>query len=170
MSTPKPKPFISRASTLQDALAAVARLPGVMTQAIQQWGEIDIVVRKHEPKRSLDQNRLQRLWCREASEQGDMTAEEYRGQMKLHHGIAILRRDDQEFCEAYDRLVGWRPYEEKLAFMQEPIDFQVTRWMNKRQKTEYLNAVYVDLTGRGFRLTDPGLKGIGPDQYREVAA
>ncbi|WP_052704395.1 hypothetical protein [Halomonas sp. S2151] len=165
----KPKPFISRASTLQDALAAVARLPGVMTQAIQQWGEIEIEVRKREPKRSLDQNRLQRLWCREAGEQGDMTAEEYRGQMKLHHGVPIMRRDSEEFAEKYDRLIKWRPYEEKLEFMQSPFDFPVTRGMNKQQKTEYLNAVYVDLTGRGFRLTDPGLKGIGPDQYREAA-
>lgn len=165
----KPKPFISRASTLQDALAAVARLPGVMTRAIQQWGEIEIEVRKREPKRSLDQNRLQRLWCREAGKQGDMTAEEYRGQMKLHHGVPIMRRDSEEFAEKYDRLIKWRPYEEKLEFMQSPFDFPVTRGMNKQQKTEYLNAVYVDLTGRGFRLTDPGLKGIGPDQYREAA-
>ncbi len=42
--------------------------------------------------------------------------------------------------------------------------------MTKAQKTEYLNKVYTDLTGRGIRLTDPELKGIGPDQYREVAA
>ena len=166
----KPKPYISRAATLQDALAAVARLPGIITKAIGDWGEVEIIVRKREKARSVDQNRLQRLWCKEASEQGDMTAEEYRGQMKLHHGIPILRRDCERFCEAYDRLIRGRDYAEKLEIMQEPIDFQVTRLMTKRQKTEFLNAVYVDLTGRGFRLTDPGLNGIGAEQYKEAAA
>ncbi|MEQ5768127.1 hypothetical protein NFH98_11025 [Halomonas sp. H33-56] len=165
----KAKAYINTAATLQESMAAIARLPGIVTRAIQDWGRVDIVVRPHEEKRSLDQNRLQRLWCREAGEQGDMTAEEYRGQMKLHHGVPIMRRDSEEFAEKYDRLIKWRPYEEKLEFMQSPFDFPVTRGMNKQQKTEYLNAVYVDLTGRGFRLTDPGLKGIGPDQYREAA-
>lgn len=165
----KPKPFVSRASTLQDALAAVAKLPGVIAQAIQMWGEVEIVVRKREKARTIDQNRLQRKWCNEAAEQGDMTAEEYRGQMKLHHGIPILRRDSEEFAEKYDRLIKWRTYEEKLEFMQTPFDFPVTRGMTTRQKTEYLNEVYVDLTGRGFRLTDPNLKGMDPSQYREAA-
>jgi len=165
----KPKPYISRAATLQDALAAVAKLPGIISRAIGDWGEVEIIVRKREKARTIDQNRLQRKWCKEASEQGDMTAEEYRGQMKLHHGIPILRRDSDKFREVYDRLIRPRDYAEKLEIMQEPIDFQVTRLMTTRQKAEYLDAVYIDLTGRGFRLTDPGLKGFDAGEYKEAA-
>ena len=166
----KPKPYISRASTLQDALAAVARLPGVMTQAIQQWGEIEIIVRKREKRRSLDQNRLQRLWCNQASEQGDMTAEQYRAHCKYHFGLAILCRDSDDYRDACRRVLGSLNYEQRLELMQVPHDYPVTRGMNTKQKAEYLDKCWEFFTGLGFRLTDPGLKGIGPDQYREVAA
>lgn len=170
MSTPKPKPYVSRASTLQDALAAVGRLPGVMTAAIQQWGEIEIVVRKREARRTLEQNRLQWKWCQEAGLQGDQTAEEYQAYAKLHFGMAILCRDSEDYAEACCQVLGVLTYEQKLALMRHPFDWPVTRAMNKRQLTEYLNRMWEHFTGLGFRLTDPGLKGIGPDQYREVAA
>ena len=170
MSNSKPKPYISRASTLQDALAAVGRLPGVMTTAIQEWGEIEVVVRKREPRRSLDQNRLQRLWCREAGEQGDMTAEEYRGYCKYHFGIRILCEGSDDYRRACKAVLGGLNYEQCIALMMEPHDYPVTRGMTKTQKTQYLNRIWEHFTGLGFRLTDPGLKGIGPDQYREVAA
>ncbi|WP_069383986.1 hypothetical protein [Halomonas caseinilytica] len=166
----KPKPYISRASTLQDALAAVGRLPGVMTAAIQQWGEIEIVVRKREPKRSLDQNRLQRLWCREVRDQSDMSAEEWRGYCKYHFGVAILCEESEDYREACKAVLSPLTYEQRLLLMQEPHDYPVTRGMTKAQKTKYLNRIWEHFTGQGFRLTDPGLKGIGPDQYREVAA
>lgn len=165
----KPKQYVSRASTLQEALATVGKLAGVVTEAIGRWGEVEIIVRKRVKRRTIDQNKLQRKWCAEAAAQGDMTADEYRGQMKLHHGVPILRRDSDEFREKYDRLIRPRDYAEKLELMQEPIDFQVTRLMTTRQKAEYLDSVYVDLTGRGFRLTDPGLRGIDSNQYREAA-
>lgn len=165
----KPKPYISKASTLRDALAAVAKLPGILAEAIGAWGEVEIVVRKREAKRSLDQNRLQRLWCREAAAQGDMTEEEYRSHLKLHFGVPILRRDSEEYREAYDRILRPLPYEQKLAMMAQPLDWPVTRGMTKRQKTEYLDACWQHLTGLGFRLTDPGLQGIRLETHREAA-
>ncbi|WP_275288848.1 hypothetical protein [Halomonas elongata] len=165
-----PKRYVATAGTVEEALAAIAKFPGMLNQAFRRWKRVRMVIEEEPERRSLDQNRLQRLWCKEAGQQGDMAAEEYRGQMKLHHGVPILRRDCPEFAEKYGRLVKWRAYEEKLEFMQEPFDFPITRLMTKAQKTEYLNKVYTDLTGRGIRLTDPELKGIGPDQYREVAA
>ena len=164
------KQYVSRAGTLQEALAVVGRLASVVTEAIGKWGEVEIIVRKRSKRRTIDQNRLQRKWCSEAAAQGDMTAEEYRGQMKLHHGVPILRESNEEFREKYDRLIKGRLYEEKLEFMQEPIDFPVTRLMDKAQKKRYLDAIYVDLTGRGFRLTDPNLQGIDSTQYREAKA
>ncbi|MGQ7249549.1 hypothetical protein ACUN9Y_19725 [Halomonas sp. V046] len=163
------KPFVSRASSIKDSLSIVARLPSVLAQAIDAWGDVEVVVQKRKQKRSLDQNRLQRLWCKQAAEQGDMTAEEYRGYCKLHYGIPILRRDSEAYREAYDRVIKPLPYEQKLELQMTPFDWPVTRGMNKSQKTEYLNAMWQHFTGLGFHLTDPGLQGIGPDQYREAA-
>lgn len=154
-----PKQYVSRISTLKDGMAAISRLPGIITDAITRWGEVEVVVRKREKSRSIEQNKTQRLWCKEASQQGDQTAEEYRAFCKLHFGVPILRRDDEDFREVYDRLIRPRDYAEKLELMMEPIDFQVTRLMTTKQKAEYLTAMYQHFTGLGFRLTEPGLQG-----------
>ncbi|TWV81527.1 hypothetical protein [Moraxella sp. VT-16-12] len=106
-------------------------------------------------KRSLDQNKLQRLWINELAEQGDMTAEEYRAFCKLHFGVPILRSENERFCQLYDKKVKWRSYADKLEFMAEPFDFPVTRLMTTKQHKQYLDAIYVHYTGLGFRLTDP---------------
>lgn len=106
-------------------------------------------------KRSNDQNRLQRLWLKEAEAQGDMTAEEYRGYCKLHFGVPILRNECDTFLEAYDSKVKPYSYEQKLMFMQEPFDFPVTRIMTVKQKHKYLNMMYLHFTTLGIPLTIP---------------
>jgi hypothetical protein len=169
MNKPATKPFVSRAANLQEAFAAIAKLPRVLTDAIQLWGDVEIIVQKRPVKRSVDQNKLQRKWLLEAQDQGDQTAEEYRGFCKLHFAVPILRWEMPEFKEKYDRIVKPLPYESKLELMQEPLDFPCTRLMSKDQKARYLNAIYQHFTGLGVRLTDPGLKGINPAEYREVA-
>lgn len=112
-------------------------------------------------KRSLDQNRLQRQWQREISEQlGDRTPEEVRGHCKLHHGVPIMRHASDGFRETYDRVIRPLPYEQKLALMMAPLDMPVTRLMNTRQHTEYLDAIHREFTQMGLVLTDPsGLIG-----------
>ncbi|MGP9656521.1 hypothetical protein ACT3S5_00515 [Halomonas sp. AOP31-B1-25] len=169
MGKPATKPFVSRASTLQEAFAAIAKLPRVLTDAIQLWGDIEIIVQKRPVKRSVDQNRLGRLWCKEAEAQGDQTAEGYRGFCKLHFAVPMLRWELPEFKEKYDRIVKPLPYEAKLELMQEPLDFPCTRLMSKDQKSRYLDAIYQHFTSQGMRLTDPGLKGINASDYRECA-
>lgn len=106
-------------------------------------------------QRSSEQNRLQRMWMSEAEAQGDQTAEEYRGYCKLHFGVPILRYENEEFREAYDRVIKPRLYEEKLVMMMEPLDFPITRLMTTGQKTRYLDAVYQHFRGLGFVLTEP---------------
>lgn len=106
--------------------------------------------------RSIEQNKLQRLWCNEAAEQGDQTAEEYRGYCKLHFGVPILRMENEKFREVYDRVVRPLSYEDKLQIMMVPLDLPVTRLMTAKQKTQYLDAMYQHFTGLGFRLTEPG--------------
>jgi len=105
-------------------------------------------------KRSNKQNKLQRRWGNELAEQGDMTAEEYRAHNKLHFGVPILRDEDAEFREKYDRIIKPLDYEQKLELMAEPFDFPVTRLMTTVQKKQFLDAVFVHWTGQGFHLTD----------------
>lgn len=165
----KPKEYVCRAETMAEAMAAIGRMPKIVTDAIALWGRVEIVVRKRQTKRSTDQNRLQRKWLAEAGAQGDMTPEEYRGYCKLHFAVPMLRWELPEFRERYDRIIRPLPYEQKLELMQEPLDFPCTRLMNKDQKTRYLDAMYQHFTGLGFRLTDPGLQGMDTRQYKEAA-
>ncbi len=106
--------------------------------------------------RSLEQNKLQRLWCMEAAEQlGDRTAEEIRGFCKLHYGVPIMREGHDDFRETYDRLIKTLPYETKLAFMMEPLDFPITRLMTVGEKSQYLDAMHKGLSELGVKLTEP---------------
>ena len=107
--------------------------------------------------RSTDQNRLQRLWLKEIAEQADdgQSTEEWRGYCKLRFGVPIRRRDDNAFRERYDAMVKPLPYAHKLAMMQEPFDFAVTRGMKVDQKREYLDTMFRHFTEAGFVLTVP---------------
>ena len=104
--------------------------------------------------RSIESNRLQRMWLKEAAEQGDNTAEEYRGYCKLHFGIMIAK-ESEEYAEKYDRLIRPMSYQAKLELMQVPMDFPVTRIFSTGQTTRYLNLIYTHLTSLGIHLTEP---------------
>ena len=165
----EPKRYAVTASTIEEALGALARVPGMLIQAFTRWKRIRLVIEEAEDVRTLDQNRLQRLWCKEAAQQGDCDAEWYRGYCKYHFGIAILCRDSEAYRDACKRVLGSLGYEQRIELMMEPHDYPVTRGMTKAQKTEYLDRCWQHFTGLGMRLTDPGLKGINPHDYREVA-
>lgn len=108
-------------------------------------------------KRTVRQNKLSRLWIMEIAEQKpESTSEEWRGYCKLTLGVPILRAEDDEFREKYDKIVRPLPYETKLALMQEPLDFPVTRLMNVKQQTAYLDAIHRHFSSEGVVLTDPG--------------
>lgn len=107
-------------------------------------------------RRSVEQNRLQRLWLNEVSEQlNDRTPEEVRGYCKLHGGVPILRNENEQFREAYDRIIRPHSYEEKLEMMMVPLDFPVTRLMTTEQKTRYLDWVVQTFSKQGVVLTLP---------------
>lgn len=107
-------------------------------------------------QRTLEQNRLQMKWHKEASEQlKSGTPKDMRAFAKLHIGVAILCSEDAEFKAEYDRVMGPLPYETKLALMVEPFDFPVTRLMNKRQKSDYLTALKDHYESQGVQLTLP---------------
>lgn len=107
-------------------------------------------------RRTVRQNKLQRLWLNEIAEQlGDRTAEEVRGYCKLTMGVPILRAENETFREKYDRLIRPLSYEVKMEFMMEPLDFPVTRLMTTGQITRYLDAIGKHFAEQGVRLTDP---------------
>ncbi len=107
-------------------------------------------------RRSVEQNRLQRLWLNEISEQlGDQTQEEVRGYCKLTIGVPILRAENETFRIKYDAVVRPLPYPMKLAIMMEPLDMPITRIMTTNQKTRYLDGVYRHFAEQGLRLTEP---------------
>lgn len=107
-------------------------------------------------RRTLNQNRLQRLWINEISEQlGDRTAEEVRAECKLTVGVPILRAENEVFREKYDRIIRPMPYETKLEMMMEPLDFPVTRLMTTEQNVKYLDGIQRKYAAMGVALTDP---------------
>jgi hypothetical protein len=111
-------------------------------------------------KRTTDQNKLQRKWLTEIAEQSDgNTAEEVRGWCKLHIGVPILREENEEFREKYDRIVKPMSYEDKLELMMVPFDFPITRLMTTAQKSLYLDRVFARFSGLGLVLTDPNAGG-----------
>ena len=107
-------------------------------------------------KRSTEQNKLQRLWTKEVSEQlGDRTPEEVRGDIKLRFGVPILRAENDMFREKYDRIIKPLPYETKMELMMLPMDFPVSRLMTVDQHSRYLDSVYRFFSERGVQLTEP---------------
>lgn len=115
-----------------------------------------VEVKKKGSQRSTEQNRLQFLWINEAAEQlQEDTAEGYRAYCKLHFAVPILRNENDEFREAYDRYIRPLDYETKLAFMAVPLDFPCTRLMTVDQKTRYLNMMQDHFRGLGVLLTEP---------------
>lgn len=105
------------------------------------------------PAKTTGQNALQHVMYSAAAKQRmDQDAEGYRAYCKLHFGLPILRNADDEYREAYDRVVRPLDYEAKIQLMRVPLDFPVTRIMSKAQLREYLDAVYVYLHGLGVQL------------------
>lgn len=103
--------------------------------------------------RSLEQNRLQFLWAREAAEQwGDRTPDEVRCDWKLRHGVPILREASPEFRDTFDRIIRPLPYQGRLMAMQL---IEVTSLMKVRQMVRYLDTVERECREQGIRLTDP---------------
>ena len=107
-------------------------------------------------RRSVEQNKLQRLWMGEIAEQlGDRTPEEVRAYCKLTLGVPILRAENELFAMKYDSHIKPLPYAQKLAIMAEPLDLPVTRLMTTEQKTRYLYAIVQHFAEQGVRLTQP---------------
>lgn len=110
--------------------------------------------------RTWIQNKLQRKWMTEVSEQlGDRTPEEVRAYCKLTLGVPILRAENDDFCDKYDRIIKPLDYKVKLEIMAEPLDFPVTRLMTTKQFTTYMDTVFRHFSEQGVILTIPDPSG-----------
>lgn len=111
--------------------------------------------------RSLDQNAISHAWYEQlARELREDDALGWKCYCKLHHGVPILRAEDEEFREAYDATIKGMTYEQKLMVMRM---LPVSSLMTKPQLSKYLEAMQADFHRRGVRLEFP------PEQAREAA-
>jgi hypothetical protein len=107
--------------------------------------------------RTEQQNKLSFTWYREVSEQlGDRSASDVRAHCKLYIGVKMLHTENADFRAQWDRLIKDRfTIEEKLELMLPPHDYPVSRLMNVKQMTRYMDAIHAEFTAQGCRLTDP---------------
>lgn len=90
-------------------------------------------------QRSLPQNSFSHAWYMEiAAALPEDDAAGWKCYCKLHHGVPILRAEDEEFRVAYDAAIKGLSYEQKLSVMK---ILPVTSRMNGEQMTKYANAV-----------------------------
>lgn len=106
--------------------------------------------------RSLAQNRLYHKWIGELAKQiQGHTTVDVEAYLKLHFGVPILRSQDADYKEFYDRCVKPRDYEIKLEMMKPPYGFPVSSEMTTKQMTEYLDKIHSESIKSGFQLTEP---------------
>jgi hypothetical protein len=71
---------------------------------------------------------------------------------KLHHGVPILRAEDDDFRKVYDEAIKGLDYEKKLQIMK---ILPVTSIMTTAQLSAYLEAIKTDFMAKGIMLEFP---------------
>lgn len=122
----------------------------------EQWkrdgGYLRITVREGKDRSHL-QNALSHAWYEQLSrELSDDTPEGWKCFCKLHCGVPILRRDDNDFRTSYDASLKAMSYEAKLRAMR---ILPVTSLMTTRQLGEYLEDVRNLFSARNVVLEFP---------------
>lgn len=103
--------------------------------------------------RSLDQNAISHAWYEQlARELRDEDVLGWKSYCKLHHGVPILRAEDDEYRETYDAAIKGLSYEKKLIAMRH---WPVTSLMTKPQLSKYLESVQADFQAKGVLLEFP---------------
>jgi len=103
--------------------------------------------------RSLPQNSITHAWYEQiARELREDDAIGWKCYCKLHHGVPILRAEDEEFRDVYDQVLKGLSYEQKLIAMR---SWPVTSIMTKDQLSKYAEAMQADFRARGVLLEFP---------------
>lgn len=106
--------------------------------------------------RTRDQNSLIHMIYADIQRQTEWTLKEVTRHCKLQHGVPILLRDDAEFHEMWAGRFVMVDYELQSELMDW---LPITRRMNKKQATEYIDAIVMDFSQQGYFIRLPG------DQY-----
>lgn len=123
--------------------------------AFRAVGEAQIgeVVSIRQASRSMSQNAIAHVWYGQlANELREEDALGWKCFCKLHFGVPILRAEEPDFLEVYDRTIKGMGYEQKLEVME---IVPVTSIMTKPQLSKYLEAMQVHFISRGVRLVFP---------------
>lgn len=103
--------------------------------------------------RSLDQNAISHAWYEQLGrELKEDDALGWKNYCKLHHGVPILRAEDDEFRSIYDNSLKHLSYEQKLKAMNY---LPVTSLMTKPQLSKYLEAMQNQFLPLGVFLKFP---------------
>jgi hypothetical protein len=110
--------------------------------------------------RTLDQNALwfalyQRI--AQMTQIGDV--EDARKYCKLHIGVPVMRADDADFRDGWNRMFLHLDYEQKLELMGPcaifgPDGFPVTRLFNRAQGIAYTDRIVSDFAAKGVFFSD----------------
>jgi hypothetical protein len=124
----------------------------VITQMVLA-GE-DTYVKIMQGKRTVSQNAMiYSLYQQAGAQSEDQSIVDVRRMCKLHYGIPILRANDPEFCDFYDRLIKHSfTTEDKLLLMDH---LEVTSKFNKEMGTEYIDTVIREYSQQGFCMIHP---------------
>lgn len=139
-----------------------SKLSEAVTTLTRLFREEKFVVVSMRPgkDRTLDQNAL---WFAIYKRIAEMTqigdASDARKFCKLHHGVQILLNEDQDFQQAWYRVMRHLSYEEKLDMMGDcrlfgPDGMPVTSLFNRAQGIAYTERVVADFSARGVVFSD----------------
>ena len=102
--------------------------------------------------RTLPQNRLQHLMYAIIAKQLYGGDEGFaKRECKLRLGVPILRRDSDEFCDVYDRIIKPCCYEDKLETMRY---ISLTSLFNTDQGSEYIDKIFNEYPRSGVHWSD----------------
>ena len=91
-------------------------------------------------KRTLSKNAKFNIWYNEIDKQLCLPVGTTRCECKLYFGVPILRAEDEDFREGYDRLIKNRfTKDEKLELMR--VNFPVTSLMSNEQAGRYMETI-----------------------------
>jgi len=129
--------------TVEQAADMIAGLPRPVTITWTEGG-----------KRTLSQNALLHKWYGEiASQLGDMTAVQVKGQCHLAYGVSIKSRD-AAWAWVWKQISGHLTYEQKCRVFEKGV-LAMTSTMTTKELTEYMDAMAHDYRAQGVHLTAP---------------
>ena len=144
------KLIVNSDQSLQDAIGELRQQYGA-----KRYVSVQITAGK---ARTLDQNAIAHVWYEQvARELREDDAAGVKCFCKLHFGVPILRDENDEFREKYDRIIKPMRYDEKLELMEW---FPVTSLMTTPQLSKYLEKVQAHYQGRGVWLEFPAERGV----------